>query len=170
MFGKSGTLLMAILLLSAFMAKGQTGIHGKITDKNTGEALVGVSVYLPDFSSGTVSDVKGSYVLKTLRKGEIRIQFSYVGYKTLVKKVQFKDGDVKLDIDMEPTIINSEEVVISGSFAGLQHDNVLRISTIKPSEIQRSGSPSFMETIAETPGVSMISKGPGVATPVIRGL
>ncbi|NOX46145.1 MAG: TonB-dependent receptor [Chlorobi bacterium] len=170
MFGKPGILLMAILLLSAFMTKGQTGIHGKITDKNTGEALVGVSVYLPDFSSGTVSDVKGNYVLKALRKGEIRVQFSYVGFKTRMEKVNFTGENIQLDIDMQATVINSEEVVISGSFAGLQHDNVLRISTIKPTEIQRSGSPSFMETIAEVPGVSMISKGPGVATPVIRGL
>jgi iron complex outermembrane receptor protein len=152
------------------MLFGQTGIHGKITDKKTGEALIGVTVYLPDFSSGTVSDIKGNYFLKGLRNGEILIQFSYVGFKTLMKKVEFKGENLKLDVIMEPTVINSEEVVISGSFAGLQHDNVLRISTIKPSEIQRSGSPSFMETIAEVPGVSMISKGPGVGTPVIRGL
>ena len=165
-----GFVFAATIYSVSSLVNGQGIVHGIITDKQTGETLIGVTVYLPDFSSGAVSDEEGVYILKGLRKGEIMMQFSYVGYKTIVKKVAFANNDIELNIVLEPAIISSEEVVISGSFAGLQHDNVLRISTLKPAAFQRSGTPSFMETLAEVPGVSMISKGPGVGVPVIRGL
>ena len=61
-------------------------ISGKVTDKNNGEALVGVNVQITELNIGTVSDVNGNYILENIPKGEIIIKFSYVGFKTIFKK------------------------------------------------------------------------------------
>jgi iron complex outermembrane receptor protein len=40
-------------------------LTGKITDKETGNPIVGVNVYLPELKAGTITDTAGNYILKT---------------------------------------------------------------------------------------------------------
>lgn len=148
----------------------QPAIKGKITDKETGETLVGVNIFLPDYSKGAVSDVNGNYILKGLHKGEVIVNYSFMGYKTVIKKVKMDGREITLNVAMQPAVIQGEEVVVTGTFAGSQHENVMKISTMNPRQFLQSGSPSFIEAMKEVPGVDIISKGPGVGTPVIRGL
>ncbi len=148
----------------------QSSLSGIIREKSTGEILSGVNVYLPEYSRGTVSGTDGSYELKNLRSGQALVQFSMMGYKTRLEKINISAGMVNLSVEMEPKVIQGEEIVVTGGFPGSQHDNVVKISTLKPKAFLTSGTPSLIETLTETPGIEMISKGPGVATPVIRGL
>ncbi len=148
----------------------QAVIHGVVTDKETGETLVGVNIFLPDYSKGAVTDKNGKYILKGLHKGEVIVNYSFMGYKTVIRKVKIDDRDITLDIAMKPAVIQGEEVVVTGTFAGSQHENVMKISTMNPRQFLQSGSPSFIEAMKDVPGVDIISKGPGVGTPVIRGL
>jgi len=149
---------------------GQVNVQGRITDKITGESIPGVTIYIPDYLQGTVSDLKGEYAISGIRKGEVLIQFLYMGYKTVIKKIELTDHDLILNIEMETTVIQSDEIVVTGSFTGSQHENVVRINAISPKEFKESGTPSFIETMSNVPGVNVISKGPGIGTPVIRGL
>lgn len=71
---------------------------------------------------------------------------------------------------MDFLVVEGQEIVISGNFTSTQHDNTVKINTINARQLEQSGSPSLIQTIAETPGVDMISKGPGIGSPVIRGL
>jgi iron complex outermembrane receptor protein len=151
-------------------ALAQTSLKGKITEKNSGESLPGVSIYIPDYLQGAVSDINGNYEISNLRKGMVLVQFSFIGYKTEIRKINVEDAEINLDIEMASTVIQSDEVVVTGSFTGSQHENVVRINSISAKEINTSSNPSFIESISNIPGVSIISKGPGIGTPVIRGL
>jgi len=51
-----------------------------------------------------------------------------------------------------------------------QHENAVKIDLLRSKDIALSGTPNFMESLTKIPGVDMISKGPGVSKPVIRGL
>ncbi len=167
---KREILLIVLFCFAVLAIMAQPVIKGKITDKQTGETLVGVNIFLPDYSKGTVSDVNGNYTLKGLHKGEIIVNYSFMGYKTVIRKVKLDDREITLNIKMQPAVIQGEEVVITGTFASSQHENVMKISTMNPRQFLQSGSPSFIEAMKEVPGVDIISKGPGVGTPVIRGL
>ncbi len=153
-------------------ANAQNSLSGRITDAATREALPGVNVYVNELSMGTVTDARGNFLLSKLPKGTFFVTCSFVGYQTVTKKVTFtaQNRHLQLNIAMKPMVIQGQEVVITGSFTGTQHENTVAISTLETKDITRVPQPGFLATLATVPGVSMISKGPGVGTPVIRGL
>jgi len=148
----------------------QNQIKGIVTDKSNNEALSFASVYLPEQNKGTLTDENGKFELTNLPKGEFKIQFSYIGYKTIIKTIAPEKSDMFLHIELEPAILQAEEVVVSGGRHSTQHENAMKIELIQSKEIASAGTPTFTEAIAKIPGVDMISKGTGVAKPVIRGL
>ena len=163
-------LLLLLLIGHATFLLSQNSISGSISDFETGAPLPGVNIYIHELSAGTFSDASGNYKITDLPAGELIIHFSFIGYETVHKKVFFKGESKIINVAMESVILESDEVVISGNFTSTQHDNTIKISTVSIDQINRSGNPSLIESITETPGVNMISKGPGVVTPVIRGL
>lgn len=148
----------------------QNQINGKITDSKTNEALTGANVFLLEQQKGTITNEKGEYVITDLPKGKFKIQFSFVGYKSIIKTIVSEKTKIELNIELEPTVIQAEEVVISGGTYSTQHENAIKIELIRAKEITNSGTPTFTEAIATIPGVDMIAKGTGVSKPVIRGL
>lgn len=162
------TTLLVFLISVALMA--QNSLSGKITDQITGETLIGVNVYFPELLRGSVSDKNGNYLVENLPKGEQLIRVSYVGYKTINKKIQFGNKSETLDFKLELLVIQGQEIVISGNFTSTQHDNTVMISTLSSRQIEQTASPTLMQSIATTPGVDIISKGPGIGSPIIRGL
>ena len=164
--------IMYIIVISSLSCSiyAQNQIAGIITDNKTKDVLPGVNVYLLDHNKGAVTNEKGKYYLNNLSKGTYKIQFSFIGYKTIVKTLKLNKSKIKLDIQLRPTMIQSQGVVISGAYTSLQHENPLKIEVINSKELNNSGTPNFIEAISRVPGIDMISKGPGVAKPVIRGL
>lgn len=161
--------LFIITALSYNMAA-QGEISGKITNKASGEAIPGVTVYIPEIQKGTVTDENGIYLLKNLPTGTFKLRFSFIGYATVIKAVDLSDKKIKLDIQLSESDILSEEVVVSGGSYSAQHENAIKIESLSAKELETANSASFIESIAQSPGVDMISKGTGIATPVIRGL
>ncbi|MFK5856377.1 MAG: TonB-dependent receptor [Bacteroidota bacterium] len=162
--------IFAILILISISGSAQNYVSGIVTDKNNGEPLIGVNVQINEISKGAITNNNGSYNIDDLPNGELIIQFSYVGFKTTYKKIFISGKNILLDIAMDIMVIEGQEVVISGNFTSTQHDNTVKISTISAMELSQSIAPSLIEAIAEVPGVDFISKGPGIGTPVIRGL
>jgi len=163
-------LVIVILMLVTNVGKAQFGVRGLVVDKENGEPLIGVNVQVEELNRGAVTNIDGYYILDNLPKGEILVKFSYVGFKTIYKKIYISKNTVSLNIAMDILVIKGQEVVISGNFTSTQHDNTVKISTINSKELSQSIAPSLIEAIAEVPGVDFISKGPGIGTPVIRGL
>ena len=58
--------LFSILLVSciSLLAQQAKTISGVVLDASTGEILIGVSVFEPGTTNGTVTDVDGNYTIK----------------------------------------------------------------------------------------------------------
>ena len=97
-------LLVLIVYTSVFSASAQ-GIKGKITNSN-GEPVSFASIYIPQLSSGTTSNLEGNYELK-LAEGKYSIIFQYLGYQTINREVVVEKTFQKLDI-----ILTSQNYVI----------------------------------------------------------
>ncbi len=158
-----------ILLLNHSLLA-QISLSGIVTDKNTGEKLPGVNIYIPELQKGSITNDKGYYQFKHLPKGNFKIQYSFVGYSKIIKTVNITQNPVVLDIAMQEESILAEEIVVSGGSYSTQHENAIKIESLSAEKLKMADSPSFIEAIAQIPGVDMISKGSGIATPVIRGL
>lgn len=163
-------LIITLLLFTSFISQAQLTISGKVSEKNTGEPLIGVNVQIDELNIGAVTDTKGNYVIENIPVGELILRFSYVGFKTTYEKVFIVDKPISLNVAMDILVVEGQEVVISGNFTSTQHDNTVKINTINSKELSQSLVPSLIEALAEVPGVDYISKGPGIGTPVIRGL
>ncbi len=164
------SIYIIILVTIQFSLIAQNTITGKITDKNTKETLIGTNIYIPEISKGTASDADGNFIIKNIPNGIFTINVSFLGYKNYIKKITFNNSNIKLDINLEQDALVSEEVVISGGRVSSQHHNAIKIESIPTKDISNSGNVNLMKSISKIPGVDVISKGTGVATPVIRGL
>ena len=162
-------IVMLIILINPTIFA-QHSIKGKVTDKTTNQAMAFVNIYIPDQNRGTLTDENGEFKITDVPERGCKVQFSYMGYKTIIKDISPIKSETEINIQMETAILQAEEVVISGGIYSTQHENSTKIELIKGNEIQSCGTPSFIETLTNTPGVDMISKGSGVAKPVIRGL
>ncbi len=161
--------IVCCVILSYHMVNAQNKITGKITDQNN-EPLPGATIFIPDMNKGTVSDSVGNYELVNLPNGKINIQFSYVGYTNRLKSIELTGHVAELNVSMKQTIVESEEIVVSGGYNSTQHENAVKIEVLKLNQSSKIGTPNFAEILTQVPGIDMISKGSGVSKPVIRGL
>ncbi|HET9431697.1 MAG TPA: TonB-dependent receptor, partial [Chitinophagaceae bacterium] len=62
-------------------------IRGYVKDKNSGESLIGTSVFLPALQSGAASNNYGFYSLTVPASDSLEMEISYVGYQTTGIKI-----------------------------------------------------------------------------------
>lgn len=164
-----GILSFILLLLSWFPAYAQNDLKGTVTSQQ-GEPLPGVNIYVSEKTSGTITDKTGRYLIKDLPNGKLRIQYSYIGYGNRLETVMMEGSPVEMNITMSQEPIETHEVVVVGGYNSTQHENAVKIDVIKSDMFNGSGSPNFAESLTRVSGIDMISKGPGISKPVIRGL
>ena len=86
-------------------------LNGYITDSESGESLIGATVYINQISSGTITNPYGFYSI-TLDEGNYDVDFRYIGYQTISRKVELSTN-LKIDIELLSSDIELESVVIS---------------------------------------------------------
>ena len=166
------SMLLLIMLLPAglYARAGKTSLSGKVTDKQTGQTLPGVSLYIPDLKTGTVSNVDGTYRIDNLPQSKVLIRVSFIGYKTIIETVDLSQVTVK-DYALEPSVKEINEVVVTGlSQAGERNRTPTPISMINKTQLLQNASTNIIDALAKQPGVSQITTGSGISKPVIRGL
>lgn len=114
-FRQSYFYLLLLVLFSVTTATAQNNgkITGKITDKKTGEELIGVSVQIEGTSVGTATDFEGKFTLN-LAPGMYNLIFSYISYnKKVVKGIEVKAKETTpVSITLEESTKQLNEVVI----------------------------------------------------------
>ncbi|HRN25605.1 MAG: von Willebrand factor type A domain-containing protein [Ignavibacteriaceae bacterium] len=108
------TKFFAILLLSVpLFANGI--LKGKVTDKATGEALIGANVVIVNQQWGAATDINGYYEIKNIPAGTYSIKATYVGYEPFEKKeVVIKNFQVvELNFELETNFTVAECIVVS---------------------------------------------------------
>lgn len=165
--------LLMMLVCTGVMADSLTGdgsLSGKVTDKRSGEALVGVTIYFPSLSTGTVTDIDGNYTISNLPNRKVDIQVSYVGHKTIVKTIDLSTTN-KLDFSLEESDAQINEVVVTGlTGKSLAKDSPTPLSVVSSAMLRSTASSNIIDAISLQPGISQVTTGGGISKPVIRGL
>lgn len=164
-------LLLLFATFSAYFALGQQHtLSGYIKDVNTGEALIGASVFIEGEGKGASTNVYGFYSI-TLNSGDHIVKYSYVGYVDVVRTIEFRDH-VRVNIELSESQDLLEEVVIearqtdentTGTQMGKVDLSMDKIKTI-PAFM---GEVDVLKTIQFLPGVS--SGGEGNTGFYVRG-
>jgi len=84
-------------------------VSGKVTSMKDGMGLPGVNVVVKGTSTGTITDLDGSYMIEVLEANAILV-FSYVGYVT--EEVQVNGRNI-IDITLAENIESLDEIVVT---------------------------------------------------------
>ena len=110
-FLKKSLLTFALLLFTAGTVLAQTGrLEGTVTDARTGEALIGVNIFIEELSIGAATNFDGYFSVINVRAGTYNVRVSYIGYSTILF------SDVRININQTTTLdFTMEEEVFAGS-------------------------------------------------------
>ncbi len=90
-------------------------IEGKVIDVQTGEELVGATIYIHELKQGTMTDLNGFFKIMNIPDGNYIISCNYIGYKKEEKKVSIKRKEIlKIDFQLKPVSLEIEEITVTG--------------------------------------------------------
>jgi TonB-dependent receptor len=103
--------ILLVLFLNISIA---ANISGVIKDSKSKEILVGASIYIEELKLGVMSGLDGTFSLDKLPKGEYTVQFSYMGYEKIERKIKIGESDksAPLNILLELEQIKLSEVTV----------------------------------------------------------
>lgn len=163
-------ILCILLILAGTQLYSQNSLVGKVVDRPHNQPLEQVSIYFPDLEKGAVSDRHGEFEIGKLPLGTYKLVASYIGYQSYSGTISILSGENRLNLELSPTAIEMEEVIVSTPFHKLQRDNVMKVEYAKIADLKTKGATTLAEGITNIPGVSIVSTGTGIGKPVIRGL
>lgn len=145
--------------------------RGKVVDASNQAPLAGATIYITDLKAVTVTNSQGEFVLKNIpAKGRFFLEVRFIGYKTQAVSIDLAN-DESLVIKMYPSVIESAEVVITGTpFSSNNKTNSLSVVTVGKIKLSHSGGTNLIDAIAKIPGVSQVNTGGAISKPIIRGL
>lgn len=160
------TILSFIILCFIFSinssAQESYTVNGVVKDSLSGETLIGVTLKFSGKTQlGTSTNAYGFFSYK-LTTGTYDLSVSYIGYRTIFKKINISD-DTKLDLNMVPD--NAiDEIVISSE---KRNDNVVNaqmgVAKINLSEIKNVpvlfGERDILKTLQLLPGIKSAGEG-----------
>ena len=126
-------MLAAVLLLFGNSALAQRTVTGKVTDAETGEALIGATVSVVGTTRGSVTDIDGKYSV-LVPEGSTQLRFAYTGYKEEV--LELVASSAVADIAMKPGTV-LDEIVVIGYGAVKKGDATGAVSTISSKDFNK---------------------------------
>jgi iron complex outermembrane receptor protein len=153
-------LTLFVLLLFSFLANAQSQnqITGTITDSQSKEPLIGVSVQLKGKVIGTITDIMGEFSLSTSTALPFSLIISYVGLQS--QEIQITSNNTNLVVALDEQAILGHEVVVAASRI---EESVLKspvtVEKMDIRGIQQNASSSFYEGLANMKGIDMTTQG-----------
>lgn len=146
-------------------------ITGTVIGSDINEPVIGVSIWLRNSSTGTITDIDGKYSISIEGVGGV-LEFSYIGYKK--KEVAIGDSKV-INVTLEPDTEVLDEVVVVGYGHQKKESVVGAISTIDASKLRVPGSSISNVLAGQLAGVVAMSRSgepgkDGAADFYIRGV
>lgn len=143
--------LLLFTTMTAFSQDRMT-ITGRISDKETGEPLAGVSISVINSAGlGTFSTKEGSFSIKV--EAYHKLLFSYIGYDTV--EVLIKDSAAQYISMTKSSTRALDEVVVTATGTQKKLNVTGAITTVDMDEIRKSAAtPSIVNTLAgNVPGI-----------------
>jgi len=161
--------LLALILGISIVVNAQNKVIGTIFDKQN-KSIFGANISIPELHKETISDENGKYSFTNLPNGNFKMVFSSLGFETQTKIFLSNQKEIKMDIVLDETVHQMDEVIISTAFNKVQSQNVMKVEHQTMKSLSQKGTATLIEGLATIPGVSQVSTGTSIGKPVIRGL
>ena len=129
-------------------------LTGTVTDKVDGEPLIGVTLYIPELKSTTITDVNGHYVFDRLPRKTVTLQVSYVGHQTIIEEVNLATTRQRDFTMLESNALINEVVVTGVAGSQLLKDSPTPVAILTLRDLQTTSSTNIIDAIARRPGLA----------------
>ncbi len=146
-----------ILLIVSNSYGGITGtLAGKLIDKKTKKPLPGANIIIMGTSYGAAADKDGFFLVNNIAAGKYDIKAQMIGYNTLIQKdvVILMDLRTTLKFELEPTVLEMQEITITAEAPMIQRDVTATTHFITNQEMDQLPVQSFKEIVDIQPGVA----------------
>ena len=136
-------------------------VYGKMTDRETGEPLIGATIYIRELKKGAATDVNGRFSI-VLKPGKYTADFNCMGMEAEQCYLDVRSGG-SLNIAMEKGLIPISEVVVEASrfhhVKGMQMGfERLNYKTVKEIPVV-FGEKDLLKVAKMLPGVQQVGEG-----------
>ncbi|MFM6941915.1 MAG: carboxypeptidase-like regulatory domain-containing protein, partial [Aquirufa sp.] len=159
---------LALILFLSASTFAQTKIGGKVTDADSKEPLIGVSIGVKGAVTGTISDSKGNFSLSTNKPGALTIVISMVGYERQEIPVKGNKTDFQIALKEQATL--GQDVVVSASRV---EESVMQspvsVERMDIRAIRETPAASFYDALRNIKGVEVSSQSVSFSSIGMRG-
>lgn len=139
----------------------QQSVSGTITDADTGEPLLGVTVLVQGTNLGTVSDFDGNYSFQNLNAGDYILDISYTGYSKFSESITVGSSDLEVFIQLTFSASELDEIVVTGTGAPVAKKQLGNsIGSISAASLEQLPINSFSDLLqGREPGIVAFPSG-----------
>ena len=168
--------LLVILAVPGSLFSGTMGkIAGRITDRTTGEPIVGAHVLLKDLKSGASTDANGEYFILNVSPGTYTLIVSMIGYESVSTSNVgvIVDRTTTKNVALLATLIEGEVVNIIAERPVIDKDLTASEQIVTSTVIEQSGATNIKEVLVTQTGIfndnSMMAWQRGITRGYVRG-
>lgn len=122
-------------------------VSGRVVDER-GNSIPGATVLIQGSTQGVATDIEGRYKIRAKATGALRV--SFIGYKTEVVAIK---GKTKLNITLNPTAENIDEVTVVAFGEQKKESVVSAITTVRPMDLKSSSSDLTSSFVGKIAGI-----------------
>ncbi len=151
-------LVCSILVCISFghLSAGTVGkISGRVTDKATGEPVVGSNVAVVGMPLGATTDTDGAYVIINVPPATYDVRITIIGYGPLVAKTVRVNADQTtiLDATLEASAVQLADIIVQAERPVIQKDLTATMSVVSAEQIRTLPVKDFVEVLQLQAGV-----------------
>ena len=133
MLRKPLQVFVLVCLFSSFMIAQDGKVRGTVTDKASGEPLIGANVIIDGTSLGASTDINGEYVILSVPAGGYTVKTSYIGYAPVsISGIRVSANlTTTQDFALSSSAIQTQEIEVVAERPLIQRNttNTVRINT-----------------------------------------
>jgi len=159
------TILTTLVSISAYT---QSTIKGTISEKSSGETIIGAAILEKGTSNGCVTDYKGKFTLNSKNDYPITLIIRFIGYNTEEFTVNSASDKVNISLTEDSQQLDAVEIR-EISISQKQKESALTVESMGVQEIKQTASADFYEGLGNLKGVDLTAASIGFKVINTRG-
>jgi outer membrane receptor for ferrienterochelin and colicins len=166
-------LLLSCLSLGCFAQNNvddKASIEGHVLDKTNEEPIPYANVIIKGTTNGALSDKDGDFIFRNLKEGKYILVISVIGYEKQEYVIDVtKNQTHHAHIEMKPTQVNLDEVVVSASKVETNRkDASVIVNVIGNKNFEKTSSENILQSLPYQSGVRVEYSCQNCGVPQVR--
>ncbi len=167
-FGARSLALWIALIFLYFPVLGQERLRGSVTDKETGDPLIGANILLQGSTRGTITDFDGFYELR-VDSLPVTIEISYLGYETIERELTTIPDPLDIAMEVSAGVTLAVTEVKAQRISDRQKAAPLTVESMDILAIKETPSDNFYDGLGSLKGVDLTAASLGFKVVNTRG-